>query len=107
MEEETLRLAAHEAAEFVIYNFNKELSGGDAGHHLAAQSLLLHTRHELLHDLEVDIGFEQCAFHLAGCFGDIVLGELALTAQFFEKRFESAGEFFEHGILPPPGIRAL
>lgn len=68
--------AAEQGNEFVMHSFDKLLRGGQAFFDFLTEHALTHTLHELLDDLEVDVGFQQGKTHLAQAIADIFLGEL-------------------------------
>src|SRR5262249_11002920 len=69
---------------------------GEALCHLLADGALAHARHEVPHDLEVDIGLEQREPDLAHRARDRLLVEPALPAQAAEGASELVGEGLEH-----------
>ena len=64
--------------------------------HLRAKGALLHRRDELLDDIEVDVGLEQCEADLADRRVDIVLAQTPARAQVAENAAESVGERVKH-----------
>ena len=77
--------AAEQGNEFVMHSFDELLRGGQAFFDFLAEHALTHTLHELLDDLEVDVGFQQGKTHLAQAIADIFLGELRPAAQGAER----------------------
>lgn len=77
--------AAEQGNEFVMHSFDELLRGGQAFFDFLTEHALTHTLHELLDDLEVDVGFQQGKTHLAQAIADIFLGELRPAAQGAER----------------------
>ena len=77
--------AAEQGNEFVMHSFDELLRGGQAFFDFLAEHALTHALHELLDDLEVDVGFQQGKTHLAQAIADIFLGELRPAAQGAER----------------------
>ena len=75
------RLRTHHLGELVIDDLDNRLRRCEAVQHLLTDGLFLHLRDEILHQLEVDVGLEQCHTHLAERLVDIVLGKLPLPTQ--------------------------
>ncbi len=88
---------AHERDELLVDDLHDLLGRREALHDLGAQGALLHVAHELAHDLEVDVGFEQRQADLAHGLVDVGLAQLAVTAQLAEDALQALGEGIEHG----------
>ena len=74
-------LRAHHLGQLVVDDLHDRLRRCEAVQHLLTDGLFLHLRDEFLHQLEVDIGLEQCHTHLAERLIDIVLGKLSLPTE--------------------------
>ena len=88
--------AAHQGGQFLVYDFNDLLSGNQAFQHLGANGTVSDRFDELLDHLEVYVGFQQCELDLAHTCLNVCLGELALTAEFFERRTQLIGQIIKH-----------
>lgn len=87
-----LRLAsAHQLGQFLINNIDNDHAGCEAVHHFRADRLLLHLRHEVLDDLEVNVSFQKGQPHFTHRFVDIIFGYFALAAQLAEHILQSSG----------------
>ena len=79
--ERELRVAAaHEGRQLLVDDPHDLLAGREALRHLGAERAGPHLRHEVLDDLEVDVGLEQREADLAHRARDGVLVELAAAA---------------------------
>ena len=67
-----------------MHDLHDLLAGREALQHLLAEGALAHLRHELLDDLEVDVGFEQREADLAHGTRNRLLVELAAPAEVAE-----------------------
>jgi flavin-binding protein dodecin len=72
------------------------LAGGEAHRHVGAERALLHARHELLDDPEVDVGLEECQPDLAHGAREVLLGEATATLQVAERGLELVGKRVKH-----------
>src|SRR6266540_1316639 len=87
--ERKLRAACtHQRRELLVDGLHHLLARRQALQHLLAERALAHLRHELLHDLEVDVGLEQREPDLAHRAGDGLLVELAAPAEIAERALE-------------------
>jgi hypothetical protein len=79
-----LRLAAEKLHKLLVDYLNNLLSRGEALEDVRGKTLLLDGGHELLDDLEVDIGLKQRQTHFSQCFVYILFRKLALAPKLFE-----------------------
>ena len=90
--------AAQELDELVMDDLDHLLRGRDRGGDFLAARLLLDARAELLRDLEVDVGLEQCAAHLTHPLGDHRVVEDPPAAEAREGAVQLGAELVEHRI---------
>ena len=83
--------AAHELRELLVDDLHDHLRRGQRLQHVLAHGPLFHGLDEVLDDLEVDIGLEERHAHLAHGLVDIILRQLAVTAQLLERRLQAIG----------------
>ena len=93
---------AEEVDELVVDDLDDLLTGGEAVEDVAADRLLADARHEVLDDLEVDVGFEQGEPDLAHSRVHVGLADPAAAGQVAERRSQSLAEGVEHGPIRAP-----
>ena len=91
-----LPVLAEDADQLLVGDADDGLRRGEGVEHVLADGALAHGGDEVLGDLEVDVGFEQGAAHLAHRVIDVLLGQAALAAEAGEGFIEPVGERFEH-----------
>ena len=84
--------AAHERDELLVDDLHDLLRRREALHDLGAERALLDVRHELAHDLEVDVGLEQRQADLAHGGVDVLGGELAVALEALHDALQAVGE---------------
>ena len=97
--DENTSLASTPPSSWVISSSDDahdHLPGSQALHDVLADCTLAHGGHEVLHDLEVDVGLEQREAYLAHGGVDVVLREPSLAGEVGEDVLESVGEVLEH-----------
>ena len=77
-------LTAEQLNQFVVYDFDNLLCGGQAFQDFGIGCLFGDRLDEILCDLEVYIGFEQSQTNFAHCVLDVSFGQTGLTAQFLK-----------------------
>ena len=87
--------AAHQSDQFFVDDLDHLLGGSQAFHDLLAHGALGHLGAEVLGNLVVDVGFQQCHAHLAHRSLDICFGQLAVAAQLFEHTGKAVGQGFK------------
>ena len=83
--------AAHERREFLIDNLDDDLRRRQRLEDFLADCAFLDRLDEVLDDLEIDIGFEERHADFPHRLVDIVLRQLAMTAQLLERLLQTVG----------------
>src|SRR5438128_1470951 len=83
------------------------MPGGQTLENFLSDGFLTNPLDEVLDDLEVDVGFEQCQTDLFQGFCDILFGEHPRTAQFFKNLFEFFAKRIQHSVTKEKGNRSL
>jgi hypothetical protein len=99
VEVEWLLVAAKQAGEFVVEDFDDLLARFDRLEDFGAERLVLHLGDEILGDAEFDVGFEQGDADFAQRVGDVLFGDVAESAEFAERVVEAVGEAGKHGKI--------
>ncbi len=95
-QEERRRRPAEQFGQFLVDHPDDLLVGGEALVDFFADQARFHARHEVLHDTEVHVRFQQRTPHLAHGVADVVLGELPPRTDGGENLLELLGETREH-----------
>ncbi len=90
--------------ELVVDDLHDRLAGGQALQDVLPDGLLADAPHEVLDDLEVDVGLEQGEPHLAHGGIDIGFADPAATGQGAERRAQPLAEGVEHGRIRAPVV---
>jgi hypothetical protein len=93
---QSMPAAAEQRHQLVVDDLDHLVGGRERGEHVLADRLRLHTLDEAAHDLEVDVGLEECNADFAECGLDVVLGQPAVAAQLVEDALQSCAEAVEH-----------
>jgi hypothetical protein len=80
---------AHQGRQLLLDDLHDLLAGRQALGHVLAERPFAHTRDEVLHDLEVDVGLQERQPDLAHRARDRLLVEAALLAQIAERALEA------------------
>ena len=92
-------LPAHELGEFLIYDLDDLLGGGEGGKDLRPHGTLGHFFDKVFYQGIVDVGFQKRHAHIAHCFFYVRFRELAATGKLFERALYFFGKAFKrHGI---------
>ena len=93
-----------ERDQLVVDDLDHLLAGRQAVEHLVPDRPLADARHEVLDDLEVDVGLEQREADLAHGGVDVGFADPAATGQVAERLAEPIAQGVEHG--PGTGLQA-
>ena len=93
--------AAHEFREFLVDNLDDDLRRCQGIEHILPDGAFLHLLDEILDDLEIDVGFEECHAHLAHRLVYVVLRQLAMSAQLLECLLQAIRQAFKNHAVPP------
>lgn len=83
--------AAQKFDKLVVDDLDDLLCRGEALEYVLSEAAFLDPIDEILDDLEIDVGLQQGETHFAQAFLDVVLVELALSAEFAERLRKSVG----------------
>ncbi len=97
LEVEARVFAAEQLNELIVDDLDHLLTGREALEHVGPERLLAHAVHELLDDLEIDVGLKQGQPHFAQPVLDVFLIQPGLTAQVAEGFGQAVGKTVEHG----------
>ena len=101
-----LALLAQDVDQLLVDDADDGLRGGQRVQDVLPDGALAHGGDEVLDDLEVDVGFEQRAAHLAHRVVDVLLGQAALAGEAGEGFVEAIGQGFKHGDPCYGAVRA-
>ncbi len=86
----------HQLDQLVVHDLDDLLLGPDALDQLGAGRLDVDPRHELLNDVEMNVGLEQRIAHLAQTFLHVRFGQNSADTKAFEGRGEPFLQIVEH-----------
>ena len=105
--EDELRVRrAHQLRQLLVDDLHHLLAGLEPLEDVLAEGPLADGGDELLHDLEVDVGLEQCEADLARCARDGLLVEAGAPSEVAHGVLEAVGERVEHGCKRTRSSRA-
>jgi len=84
-----------------VDDLDEVLVGGERGEHLRPQRLLPDRRDELLDDLVVDVGFQQCEADLVQGALDVPLRDAPVPRSFFSTPWNFSDRFSNTPCGPP------
>ena len=85
-----LVLGAQQFDQVVVHDFDNHLTGRDGIQDRLADRLLLHGRHERLHDRQRNVGLQQGDAHVAQCAVHIAFPQGAAPGQALEDLAQAA-----------------
>ena len=77
-------IPTQQLGQLVIKDFNNLLARRDAPQHFLAERPVLDSRDEILGNLKVNVGFQQCQPNLAQRVIDVALRDRAMTPEVFK-----------------------
>src|SRR5207244_7258627 len=96
-------VAAQELDQLIVHSLDDGLRRGQAGRDLGAQKPGPDTLDEVLDDLEVDVGLEQCQADLAQTGVHVLRPEHAPAGDLLERRSEALAKRLKHFRASPAG----
>ncbi len=99
---EARRVAAEQLDQLVPNDLDDLFGGRKGSKHLGANGLHADVLDEVLDDVEVHVGFEQCNADLAQSFGDVFFGQRALASKGLEGALQLVCKGLEHRFLRVP-----
>ncbi len=99
-----LRRFAQRAQQLLVNDLHNLLRRRQAFHHLGADGPLSHARHQVLDNLEVDVGFQQRQTHLAQRHVNVLLRQLAVRRQLIKDSVQLGLQVLEHAAFRSVGL---
>ena len=92
------RFATHQGSQFVVHDFDHQLSRLHGGEHVLSQRLGFYGIGKLFGNFVVDVGIEQGTAHIFERLGHVDFGDFAFTLQYFKRPFKSFTKVFKHNF---------
>ena len=105
--DQPLAILAQDADQLLVGDADDRLRRGQRVEDVLAHGALAHGGDEVLGDLEVDVGFEQRAAHLAHGVVDVLLGQPPLAPEPGKGFVEAVGQGFKHCGSSVMGLKVL